>query len=167
MIWTKGTHQSAKFQTLTAHLKFYQISTLIGSFCWKYIKFQPKKYRGFMSHDAEDWCKIRRNTELLFQNDKNWLNFDLSTRNSQDFHFDWFLMCKLCAVWPKKVQRSYLSWQWRVMQNLKKNWLVVWKITWRIWQIFTRALEKSQNWDFDGVLLSKAQNVGAWKLQRS
>ena len=30
------------------------------------------------------------------------------------------------------------------MQNLKKNWLVVWKITWGIWQIFTRALE---SWD--------------------
>ena len=27
------------------------------------------------------------------------------------------------------------------MQNLKKNWLVVWKMTWRIWQIFARALE--------------------------
>ena len=27
------------------------------------------------------------------------------------------------------------------MQNLKKNWLVVWKMTWGIWQIFTRALE--------------------------
>ena len=30
------------------------------------------------------------------------------------------------------------------MQNLKKNWLVLWKITWGILEIFTRALE---NWD--------------------
>ena len=30
------------------------------------------------------------------------------------------------------------------MQNLKKNWLVVWKITWGILQIFTRACE---SWD--------------------
>ena len=28
----------------TAHLKFHQICTLIGSFCWKYTKFQLKKY---------------------------------------------------------------------------------------------------------------------------
>ena len=28
----------------------------------------------------------------------------------------------------KKVQRSYLSWNWKDMQILKKNWLVVWKI---------------------------------------
>ena len=26
-------------------------------------------------------------------------------------------------------------------QNLKKNGLVVWKMTWGIWQIFTRSLE--------------------------
>ena len=56
-------------------------------------------------------------------------------------HFHWFLLCKVFKVWPKKVQRSYLSWQWRVMQNLKKNWLVIWKMTWGIWQIFTRAIE--------------------------
>ena len=30
------------------------------------------------------------------------------------------------------------------MQTLKKNWLLVWKITWGIWQIFTNALE---SWD--------------------
>ena len=26
------------------------------------------------------------------------------------------------------------------MQNLKKNWLVVWKMTWGVWQSFNRAL---------------------------
>ena len=30
------------------------------------------------------------------------------------------------------------SWQWRVMQNLKKNLPVVYKMTWGTWQIFTR-----------------------------
>ena len=51
----------------TAQVKFHQICTLIGSFCWKYIKFQLKKYRGVMSHDTEEWCKIWRKTNLLFQ----------------------------------------------------------------------------------------------------
>ena len=50
-------------------------------------------------------------------------------------------MCKVPNGWPKNVQRSYLLWHWRVMQSLKKNWLVVWKMTWGIWQIFTRALQ--------------------------
>ena len=26
------------------------------------------------------------------------------------------------------------------MQNLKKNWLVLWKMTWGIWQFFTKTL---------------------------
>ena len=50
-------------------------------------------------------------------------------------------MKKVCNVWTKKVQKSYVSWHWKVMQNLKKNWLVVWTMTIVIWQIFTRALE--------------------------
>ena len=51
------------------------------------------------------------------------------------------LLWKVCNVLPKKVQRSYLSRYWRVMQNLKKSWLAVWKMTKEIWQIFTGALE--------------------------
>ena len=56
--------------------------------------------------------------------------------------FDWSTSCNVYNVWPKKVQRSYLSWHWGVMENLKKkNWLLVWKTRWGIWQIFTRALK--------------------------
>ena len=28
-----------------------------------------------------------------FINDKKLVNFDLSTQNSQNIHFDWFLLC--------------------------------------------------------------------------
>ena len=59
----------------------------------------------------------------------------------KDFNFKGLFLRKVYIVWAKKVQRSCLSWHWRVMQNLKKNWLVAWKMTWEIWQIFTRALE--------------------------
>ena len=55
--------------------------------------------------------------------------------------FNWLFVTKVYNVWAAKVQRGYLSWHLKVMQNLKKNWLVVWKMTWEIWQIFTRALE--------------------------
>ena len=41
--------------------------------------------------------------------------------------FNWLLVTKVYIVWATKVQRSYLSWHSRVMQNLKKNWLVAWK----------------------------------------
>ena len=67
MLHNKDKRNLSKCKVTTAHVKFLQICTLIGSICWKYIKFQLKKYRGFMSYDTEVWCKIRRKTNFLFQ----------------------------------------------------------------------------------------------------
>ena len=33
-----------------------------------------------------------------FKNDKNLVKFDMSTENFQNFHFDWFVLCKLYNV---------------------------------------------------------------------
>ena len=97
---------------------------------------------------TEELCLITLNTDAKFEekliccfkNDKKLVNFDLSTWKPQKFAL-LLLLCKVFNVWPKKLQRNYLSWHWWVMQNLKKNGLVVRKMTWRVWQILTRALE--------------------------
>ena len=34
----------------------------------------------------------------FFKNDKNLVNFDLNSQNSQKFYFDWFLLCKVYNV---------------------------------------------------------------------
>ena len=52
------------FRLLTVHVKFYQICTLIVSFCWKYITFQLKKRKAFMFHDTEELCKIWRKVDF-------------------------------------------------------------------------------------------------------
>ena len=39
----------------------------IWSFWPKYIMFELKKYRGVVFHCTEEWCKIWRRTDLLFQ----------------------------------------------------------------------------------------------------
>ena len=57
--------------------RFHQIFTLIGSFCWNYVKLQLKKYREVVSHDLILIC--------CFKTDKNLVNFDPSTQNSQKF----------------------------------------------------------------------------------
>ena len=64
----------------------------------------------------------------------------LARKCLKNFCFNWLLVTKIYIVWTTKVQRSSLSWNWRVVENLKKNWLA-WKMTWGIRQIFTRALE--------------------------
>ena len=50
-----------------------------------------------------------------------------------------------------------------MMKNLKRNWLVVSKLTWGIWQILTRALENLKHLHFNGLLLNKVYNVWAKK----
>ena len=72
-IW-KGVHHSAKFQT-------FDCSGEISPKLWK----------------------IWRELIFCFKNDKNLVNFDLSTKNSKKFAL-WFLLCKV--FWPKKIQRS-------------------------------------------------------------
>ena len=41
------------------------------------------------------------------------------------------------------------------MQNLKRNWLVVWRLTWEIWWILTQALESLKIWVLMGSLWPK------------
>ena len=49
------------------HSKVPNICTLIDSYCAKYLMFDLKKYRGAISHDTEEWCKIWSKTDLWFE----------------------------------------------------------------------------------------------------
>ena len=40
---------------------------LICSYCAKYSMFHLKTYRGVIFHGTEEWCKIGRKTDLLFE----------------------------------------------------------------------------------------------------
>ena len=89
---------------------------------------------------------------------RNLAIFHQSTK-SQNRNFDDILLFKVKNVWVQNLQGSYLSWQWRMMQNLKRNWLVSSKLTWGVWRILARALENLKNLHFNGLLLTKAYNV--------
>ena len=115
------------WQIFTRALESLQIGTLMASLCLKLKMYELKIYRGVMCHDNEEWCKI-------------WRGIDLSVQNWHE-EFDEFWpehskISKICTLmgcfWPKyimfelkKVQRSYVWWHWRLMQNLKENWLVL------------------------------------------
>ena len=71
-----------------------------------------------------------------------WQNFTKAFENLKNLHFNELLLTKVYNVWAEKVQMSYVWWHWILMQNLKENWLVLSKMTWGIWQIFTRAHSK-------------------------
>ena len=70
-------------------------------------------------------------------------------------------ICNLMgSICPKheKVQKNYASWEWRVMQSLKKNWLLDPKMTTGIWWILMRPVAslkfKWQQWDLNPQPLS-------------
>ena len=98
---------------------------------------------------------LKKTRYVISKMTRIWWILIRAPRSLESMHFNWSLSCKVNNVWPKKVQRSYLSWHWRVMKNLKKNWLLVWKMTWGIWQIFTRTLEIIKIDTFMGLFCPK------------
>ena len=99
-----------------------------------------------MFHDTEEWCKIWRKTGTLFQiwQDK-FSEFPTNHSKVQKIHFDRLFLSNVYEVWAKKIQRSYLSWQWTVMQSLNKPDFVVSKIAWGIDWTFIRVLKSLKN----------------------
>ena len=92
--------------------------------------------------------------------------FVCSGEHAPNLYFDRILLLKVYKISAKNVQRSSVSWYWRVVQNLKKNQFFVSKIT-RIWWILIRALKSLKNLHFDWSLLCKVYNVWPKKVQRS
>ena len=64
--------------------------------------------------------------------------------------FNWLLWPKYVIFEQRKVQRSYVWWHWRLMQNLKEKWLVLSKMTWKLIELhvlqslFVRVSNKKQ-----------------------
>ena len=84
-----------------------------------------------------------------------------------NFHFKGLLLSKVYIIWDKKVQKVYLSWQWRVMQNLERNWRFVSKLTRGIRQIFTRTLGSLKTFYVNGLLFINIYIAWLKKVQRS
>ena len=105
------------------------------------LKFTEELCVVIMKNDT----KIEKELTYRFKIDmRNLTNLNSSNRKFKSLRnlcFNGLLVTKVYNVSTKKVPRSYFSWNRRVMQNLKKSLLVVWKMTWEIRQIFTRALE--------------------------
>ena len=112
------------------HSKVSKIVILLGSFWAKYILFQLKKYTGIIFHETEEGYKIWRRMNLSFQNLHK--EFDkiltLALESLKNFPFNELLLSKVYIVWAKIVQRSYLSWNWKGIQNLERNQFVVSKL---------------------------------------
>ena len=53
---------------------------------------------------------------------RNLVDFHVSSQKFENLHFEGLLLSKAYKVLDEKVQKDYVSWHWREMQNLTKNW---------------------------------------------
>ena len=56
-------------------------------------------------------------------------NFYASSWKSGNLHFDGLLLSKAFEGVDEKVQKSYVSWHWRVIKSLEEKWLFDPKMT--------------------------------------
>ena len=63
-----------------------------------------------MSQNTEEWFKsLKKNWLLVPKNDiRNFVHFNVSSRKSENLHFDVLLLPKVYYVWAKKVQKGYV-----------------------------------------------------------
>ena len=156
MIFTKGVHQSAKFRTFDCSGEIWPNLYVDRLLLLKVQKISTKKTKRI--YVVWYWIveqNLKENQLFVSKMVRIWWILIQAPKSLKDLHFDWFLLCKVYNVWPKKVQRSCIAWLWRVMQNLRRNSLVVWKMTWGIWKIFIKTLESVKIGTFMGYFFPK------------
>ena len=113
-------------------------------------------------------AKFEEKLTCCFENHmRNFASFHQSTRKCQNWNFDGIFLSKAENIWAYNLQRSYDSWQWRMIQKLKRNLLVILKLTWGTSKILTRALESLKNLCFNWLRVTKVYIVWAAKVERS
>ena len=138
------------FRLSIGHVKFYQVCTLIGSLKYKLL---AKKYRGVISHDPEDWCKIWRKTSLLF---KKCQEFGEIWPEHSKVYKTCIFICSYCAKYLMFDLKRYRG----VIFDDTERWCIInpWKLThglendMRKMANFHQSTWKSRNSDFDEIL---------------
>ena len=139
------------WQIFTRAIKSLKIGTLMEFSCPKLKMYELKIYRGVMCHDNQDWCKNLRRIDLSIQNwheefDKVWPEHSKISN-----------ICTLIAcLWPK-----YITFELKKYRGVMFDDTFAFKKEKRNLAKFYQSTWKSQNWDFDGILLVKVENVWA------
>ena len=144
------------------HLKVSNIFTLIGSFWEKYILLELKRYRGVIFHETKEGYKIWRGIDFSFQ---NWYKeFDKFWPHRSKV---WKISSWIGSFWAKYILLELKRTEAVSFMKLKRDKkfgeesICFFKFDIRNLTSFDRALESSENFHFNWLLLSKVYIVWA------
>ena len=121
--------------------------------------FHQSSFKGFkIGTLKKNWLVSSKLTWAI------WRILTRALESLKHLHFNGLLLTKVYN-WAKKIQRSYVWWHWRLLQSLKENWLVLSKMTWRIWQIFVYRL-KNSDFIFERKMAELNQNKNSKRPDR-
>ena len=145
-----------------------QICTVTGCFCWKHIKFQLKKYRGFKSYDTEEWCKIWRKTYLQFRTWHEEFDKFLPEHlkvSKLEFWWDPYAQSRKCM--SLKFTEELCGMTIKNDAKFEGELTCQFKLAQGNWGILTLALRSLKNVHFNGLLSNKLYKVWAKIVHRS
>ena len=165
IVWAKKD-KGVIFQDIEEGCKIWRkTDLLLGKWHEEFGKFSPEHSKvSKLELWWDPFAQSRKCMTLTFTwgiDMRNFTNFDPSTPKSKKFVL-------IGSLWPKYIlfklksteELSFITLKIYANFEEKLTCAVVWKKTWEIWQIFTRASTwKCQNWDFDGILWSKVEKV--------
>ena len=102
-------------------LKSLKNCTVMGSFFSKACNLSAIKFQGnFVLWHSRVMQKLTYGSK----NDiRNLVNFNVSSSKYGTLHFDVLFLSIGYKASAEKVQKNFFSWQWKVIQILKKKWL--------------------------------------------
>ena len=130
------------FILLLKHLKVSKICILMSCFWPNYIILDLKSTEELSFMTLENGAKFEEKFAYQFKTDmRNLTNFGPSTQKSQIFFplMDSFSPKYIILEFRKYTGLCLMA--LKIDANFKENWLVLPKMTWGIWQIFTRVVE--------------------------
>ena len=142
-LWTKGARWYEVFKLLSGWVNIHQIPYVIfetkSQFFFKTLDHSSLSWDitlwYFLAELYMMWTKGAHQRAKL-------QTFDCSRKISPNLYFDRPLLLKVCKILAKRVHRSYVSWPWRLIQNLKKNWLFQkWQEFGEIWPEYLKLLK--------------------------
>ena len=127
--WFQKWHEEfGEFSPNHSNVQKYHLD---GLFLSKVYEVWAKKIQSYLSWHWTVMQNLNKSGPCGFKKDDiiNWVNFPLEHSKSEKLYNDGLFLSKAYNISARKFQRNYVSWHWRVMQNLKENWLVTWEMT--------------------------------------